>query len=31
VRLGADWDGDMDPKNQSFIDTPHVELDNSEV
>lgn len=30
VRLGADWDGDMDPKNQTFHDTPHIELANDE-
>lgn len=26
VRCGADWDGDMEVKDQSFHDLPHVEL-----
>ena len=27
IRLGADWDGDFNPRNQSFHDLPHFELD----
>ena len=26
LRIGADWDGDFNPKNQSFHDLPHIEL-----
>ena len=26
IRMGADWDGDNDFKDQKFIDLPHVEL-----
>lgn len=26
LRLGADWDGDFDTKDQSFHDLPHFEL-----
>ncbi len=26
IRVGADWDGDMEVKDQNFHDLPHVEL-----
>jgi len=26
VRVGADWDGDMEVKDQNFHDLPHIEL-----
>lgn len=26
IRSGADWDGDMDLKDQNFFDLPHFEL-----
>lgn len=26
IRMGADWDGDFDTKDQTFNDTPHFEL-----
>ena len=26
IRLGADWDGDLDLKDQNFHDLPHFEL-----
>lgn len=26
IRCGADWDGDMEVKDQNFHDLPHVEL-----
>lgn len=26
LRMGSDWDGDMDPTDQSFHDLPHFEL-----
>ena len=26
VRIGADWDGDFDIKDQNFHDLPHIEL-----
>jgi peptidoglycan L-alanyl-D-glutamate endopeptidase CwlK len=31
IRLGADWDGDMNPRNQTFHDLPHFELESTEV
>ena len=27
IRVGADWDGDHDFKDQNFDDLPHIELD----
>lgn len=27
VRIGADWDGDFDIKDQNFHDLPHIELE----
>lgn len=26
IRMGADWDGDFETKDQTFNDTPHFEL-----
>lgn len=26
IRCGADWDGDMETRDQSFHDLPHIEL-----
>lgn len=26
IRVGADWDGDFNTKNQHFVDLPHFEL-----
>jgi hypothetical protein len=26
VRIGADWDGDFDIKDQRFHDLPHIEI-----
>ena len=26
IRMGADWDGDFDTKDQKFHDLPHFEL-----
>ena len=26
IRIGADWDGDLDMKEHSFKDRPHIEL-----
>lgn len=26
IRIGADWDGDFDTKDQSLIDLPHFEI-----
>ena len=28
LRLGADWDGDFNSKDQSFHDLPHIELED---
>lgn len=28
IRCGADWDGDMDVKDQNFHDLPHFELED---
>ena len=28
VRCGADWDGDMEVKDQNFHDLPHIELED---
>jgi peptidoglycan L-alanyl-D-glutamate endopeptidase CwlK len=30
IRMGADWDGDFDAKDQSFHDLPHFELVSTE-
>lgn len=31
LRFGMDWNQNFDPRDESFVDWPHVELDKSEL